>query len=65
MPSAGWGSSCQEATMPDTDLDRIITGWLTIWTEATEAKQWDTVVEAEQQLDKLLRPDVLEQDCGN
>jgi hypothetical protein len=32
--------------MPDTDLDRIIEGRLTVWAEATEAQQTDAAVEA-------------------
>lgn len=62
-PHHGPPSSCQgpEATVSTdttTEDDRRINGWLMIWAEATVTQQWDTAVEAAEELDRLLRVDV-------
>lgn len=45
--------------MPETEDDRRITGWLDIYYEALGGNQWDAAVEAAEELDRLLRPDVV------
>lgn len=45
--------------MPETEDDRRITGWLDIYYEALDTGQTDATVEAAEELDRLLRADVV------